>query len=120
MSRYLTKEELRNLPEQVLLDIRNNRFWRLPALSDQVTEEMLDSMVDFTQEELFEAYCVWHGLIGWSDRLRQAWDAISGREAEKEELVAALQKLRDAVNYGIEIEEAFDRADELLQKIKEG
>jgi ribulose-5-phosphate 4-epimerase/fuculose-1-phosphate aldolase len=63
-----------DLNDNVLSAIQQNKNW-----SDDELEARVSGM---SVNEAFEAFCEWHGLIGWSATLRKALDNI--RESYKE------------------------------------
>lgn len=56
--------QLSRIPTNVLADLRESE------LSD-------DEILLLTPEEVFAAYCTWHGLLGWSSDLWTVVRALS-------------------------------------------
>ena len=69
---------IKHLPEQIVREIsaNANRFY---TTKETPTKEMCDELEKLTAAELFEHYCAWHGLIGWSRKLSDVWEALNGR-----------------------------------------
>ena len=61
-----------DLPSSLQEDIANNFL----GYSDGLTENDIVSLNLLSPERLFECYCTWHGLIGWSYRLISVWETI--------------------------------------------
>jgi hypothetical protein len=66
------------VPEKVLQQICASRFHRLEPVGSP-TQAMLDELETLTAAELFEHYCSWHGLTGWSSKLASVWETLNGR-----------------------------------------
>lgn len=43
-----------------------------------------ESIAQMTPAEAFDAYCTWHGLIGWSHALRETIKALDNAEITTE------------------------------------
>lgn len=73
-------------PKKLSKDVLNGILSNLGYYPDgkyenEITEEeALRRLSRMDPGEAFEAYCTWHGLIDWADRLTDAIDSIRGRE----------------------------------------
>lgn len=57
--------DISKLDPQVLEDIRENQ----PQLTDK-------GLALLSPREAFKAWCTWHGFLGWSDKIADAYESI--------------------------------------------
>ena len=121
-SNYLTLDEIKALPLKVLKDICSKRFGSHFGLGGigEPTEEMLLSLTYDSTDELFDAYCTWHGLIGFSGLLSEVWDLLSGRGKVQDEHEAMRALLNEYAHHlcnhplGEGLQKTYDRTLKVL------